>query len=54
MQTSNVERYLLSSYHKSLRYLNFFSTNSEAAQDFRDEVDIKEAKSFFWIKEHAP
>ena len=25
----------------------------EAAQDFRDEVDIKEAKSFRWIKEHA-
>ena len=28
-------------------------TPMEAAQDFRDEVDIKEAKSFRWIKEHA-
>ena len=29
--------------------------NTEAAQDLRDEVDqdIKEAKSFGWIKEHA-
>ena len=68
MQTSslksvieNVERFFLSSYHKSLGYLkilqgcqlNFFSFNTEAAQDFRVEVDITEAKSFGWIKEHA-
>ena len=33
--------------------MNFFSSNTEAAQDFCDEVDIKEAKSFGWIKEHA-
>ena len=33
--------------------MNFFSSNTEAAQDFRDEVDIKAAKSFGWIKEHA-
>ena len=31
----------------------FFSSNAEAAKDFRDEVDIKEAKSFGLIKEHA-
>ena len=43
MQTSS-----LSSYHKSLGYLkilrgrqlNFFSSNIEAAQEYRDEVDI--------------
>ena len=34
-------------------FVNFFSSNSEAAQNFRDEVDIEEAKSFGWIKEHA-
>ena len=53
--------YFLSSYHKSFGYLkilqghqlNFFSSNTEAAQDFRNKVDIKEAKSFGWIKEHA-
>ena len=28
----------------------FFSFNTEAAQDFCDEVDIKEAKSFGWSK----
>ena len=33
--------------------VNFFSSNSEAAQNFRDEVDKKEAKRFRWIKEHA-
>ena len=45
--------YFLSSYLKSLGYLkilqggklNFFSSYTEAAQDFRDEVDTKEAKS---------
>ena len=38
----------------SLRPLTeFFSSNTEAAQDFRNKVDIKEAKSFGWIKEHA-
>ena len=26
--------------------VNFFSSNSEAAQNFRDEVDKKEAKRF--------
>ena len=31
----------------------FFSSNTEAAQDFRDKVDIKEAKSFGLIKEYA-
>ena len=36
----------------SLRPLTeFFSSNTEA--DFRNKVDIKEAKSFGWIKEHA-
>ena len=35
------------------RTLNFFSSNTEAAQDFRDELDTKEAKSIGWIKEHA-
>ena len=47
-------RYFLSSYHKSLGYLkilegrqlNFVSFTTEAAQEYRDEVDIKEAKSF--------
>ena len=34
--------------------MNFVSSNTEAAQDVRDEVDIKDAKSFCWIKEHAP
>ena len=33
--------------------MNFFSSNAEEAQDFRDEVDTKEAKSIGWIKEHA-
>ena len=68
MQTSslksvigNVSRYFLSSYLKSLEYLkilqgpylNFFSSYTEAAQDVRDEVGIKGAKSFGWIKQHA-
>ena len=35
------------------RKLNFFSSYTEAAQDFRDEVDIKEAKSLGWTKQHA-
>ena len=33
--------------------MNSFSSNTEAAQDFRGEVDRKEAKSLGWIKEHA-
>ena len=33
--------------------VSFYSSNSEAAQNFRDEDDIKEAKTFGWIKEHA-
>ena len=33
--------------------MNLFSSNTKAAQDFRDEVDIKEAKRFSWIKDHA-
>ena len=53
--------YFLSSYLKSLGYLkilqggklNFFSSYTEAALDFRDEVDKKETKSFGWIKEYA-
>ena len=53
--------YFLSSYLTSLGYLkilqggklNFFSSYTEAAQDFRDEVDKKEAKSFGLIKEYA-
>ena len=53
--------YFLSSYLKSLGYLkilqggklNFFGSYTEAAQDFRDEVDTKEAKSFGWITEYA-
>ena len=53
--------YFLSSYLKSLGYqkilqggkLDFFSSYTEAAQDFRDEVDTKEAKRFGWIKEYA-
>ena len=37
------------------RWLDFFSSNIEAAQDFLDGVDISinEAKSLDWIKEHA-
>ena len=30
--------------------VNFFSSNSEEGQNFRDEVDIKEEKSFCWNK----
>ena len=53
--------YFLSSYLKSLGYLkilqggkpNFFSSYTEAAQDFQDEVDTKNAKSFGWIKEYS-
>ena len=60
MQTSSLKSVIgkqlsaLSSYHKSLGYLkilqgrqlNFVSSTTEAAQEYRDEVDIKEAKSF--------
>ena len=33
-------------------FIQFWSS-TEAAKDFRDEVDLKKAKSFGWIKEHA-
>ena len=32
--------------------MNFFSSNTEAAQNFRDEVDIKAAKKF-WLDQRA-